>query len=445
MNGTEMTWWDEKWSRKWLEVANHDLLRITNPHWLQFDPPSCGQHLLFAFLYAVIMIPGIVGNCVVILLFFRSPSLRVPSNVINVNLALADLIMNLEAPILIKNSLDCGPKSFTVIGCKLYGLSGGLSGTVAIISISAMAIQRYISISRPFDCGRIINMRNCLIVVLFTWIYGFTFSFMPVIGFLNDYTPEGYLTACSFDYLGQDLMNKVFVLLIFSAAYVFPLLVIVTSYCLIILKVRNTQQRFLNALTGDSPDKLNSIHMSLKALKGHHQPQHPRRAGGTKPDTAASSKDPSPAHSSQSCPADIPVRPQSAASASSAYQQAMIDSKARTEMRLIRCAATLIFVWTVAWTPYATIALLGIFSDASLITPIRSMLPALFCKSASVIDPYIYSCSHPKYRSEIQSLLRKVRSGFRCGRARITRTVSISMSRRTSDPNTYSNHHSSRS
>lgn len=474
-----MSWWDERWSRKWLEVANHELLQMTNGHWLQFEPPSCDEHYFFAFLYAVIMIPGIFGNLVVILLFFQSPGLRIPANVLNVNLAIADLIMNLEAPILIKNSLACGPKDFSVLGCKLYGLSGGLSGSVAILSITGMAIQRYISISRPFDGGQLINMKNCLLVVLFTWVYGFTFAFMPVVGFLNKYVPEGYLTACSFDYMSRNTGNKFFVLLIFTAAYVLPLCTIVLSYGAIVLKVRRTQQRFLSVISANSPRKLSSIHMSLRlgnnslaaAAAADNPASMPRpkvqakkeevdsSLSGSSNSAAKENGTKSPTPSSHSCPAVLlpaegtsanarsptpglaamaemgrPLSAASAQSTGSAYQRSMIESKARTEMKLIRCAATLIAVWTIAWTPYATIALMGVFCpDSGLITPLTSMLPALFCKAASVVDPYIYSCSHPKYRSEIRSLVRRF-TGIFGRRRRTVPSLSISMSRRASAP-----------
>ena len=245
--------WDERWPRQWQQVASPDLLRIANGHWLSFQPPSCSMHLLFAFLYTIIMIPGILGNFIVIYLFFRCASLRIPANVINVNLALADLLMNLEAPILIRNSLDCGPRHFSPTACSLYGLSGGLSGSVAILSITAMAVQRCFSITRPFDCGSVINMRNCCLVIAGTWLYGGSLSMLPVLRVVRPYTPEGFLTACSFDYLSPDPMNRAFVLAFFVAAYVLPLLVIVTAYSVIICRVRTTQKRFLNAISADRP------------------------------------------------------------------------------------------------------------------------------------------------------------------------------------------------
>jgi hypothetical protein len=58
-------------------------------------------------------------------------------------------------------------------------------------------------------------------------------------------------------------------------------------------------------------------------------------------------------------------------------------------------------VWILAWTPYAVVTLIGTSGYANLLTPLTSMLPALFAKSAACIDPFIYSLNHPKIRHEI--------------------------------------------
>lgn len=55
----------------------------------------------------------------------------------------------------------------------------------------------------------------------------------------------------------------------------------------------------------------------------------------------------------------------------------------------------------IAWTPYSVVALLGISDYRTYVTPLSSMLPALFAKSAACVDPFIYALNHPKIRNEI--------------------------------------------
>nr|QYF06595.1 rhabdomeric opsin [Paramacrobiotus richtersi] len=61
--------------------------------------------------------------------------------------------------------------------------------------------------------------------------------------------------------------------------------------------------------------------------------------------------------------------------------------KQKKEIKTAKIAAVIITCWVLAWTPYAIVALLGIATNGSLLTPIASQLPALFCKTAAVYNP----------------------------------------------------------
>nr|QYF06610.1 rhabdomeric opsin [Macrobiotus pallari] len=59
----------------------------------------------------------------------------------------------------------------------------------------------------------------------------------------------------------------------------------------------------------------------------------------------------------------------------------------KREVKTAKIAAVIIGCWCIAWTPYAVVALIGIGTDGSYLTPIASQLPALFAKSAAVYNP----------------------------------------------------------
>lgn len=72
----------------------------------------------------------------------------------------------------------------------------------------------------------------------------------------------------------------------------------------------------------------------------------------------------------------------------------------------LRAAFTVLFVvclWTLSWTPYATIALLGITGNEKYISPLSSMIPALFCKTASCVDPFVYAVTNHRFRNELKN------------------------------------------
>uniref|UniRef100_A0A0A9W8I3 Opsin, ultraviolet-sensitive n=1 Tax=Lygus hesperus TaxID=30085 RepID=A0A0A9W8I3_LYGHE len=69
------------------------------------------------------------------------------------------------------------------------------------------------------------------------------------------------------------------------------------------------------------------------------------------------------------------------------------------EVRLAAVVLLVIAVWFLSWTPYATVALIGISGNRHILTPLGTMVPAVFCKTAATIDPFIYALSHPRFRN----------------------------------------------
>lgn len=84
--------------------------------------------------------------------------------------------------------------------------------------------------------------------------------------------------------------------------------------------------------------------------------------------------------------------------------------KNKTEMKLALIVMGVVGLWIVAWTPYAAISLLGIFGFEDYITPISSMFPALFAKTAACADPYLYAVTHPRFKAEVEKLFCSKRS-----------------------------------
>ena len=160
---------------------------------------------------------------------------------------------------------------------------------------------------------------------------------MPVFG-INQYVPEGFLTSCSFNYLSDDLGDRIFIMCFFVAAWCIPVFIICCCYIGIVKSVSETQRLFL-----------------------HHS--------------------------------------QSLNDKTSTDRN--VENQRKLEVKLAKISFCLISVWTISWTPYAIIALLGIFTDRSMLTPIMSMVPALFCKMASISDPFIYGLSNRQFKSEL--------------------------------------------
>lgn len=219
------------------------------------------------------------------------------------------------------------------------------------MTIAMMAMERLNSISRPLSPHSRLSMRRALVISTLIWIYSLIFSTPPVFQLFNRYVPEGYLTSCSFDYLSKDLVSRVYIFAFFTAAWIVPLTMIVTSYAGIIIAVERNETMFQK-----TQDKL-------------------------------------------------------CERASSVYRASLRDSRGRSikesgkmEMRLVKIVLSLIAFWILSWTPYAVIALLGLL-DQSYITPTSSMIPSLFAKLSSVVNPYLYGLGNPRFKREFKRKL----------------------------------------
>ena len=60
------------------------------------------------------------------------------------------------------------------------------------------------------------------------------------------------------------------------------------------------------------------------------------------------------------------------------------------ELKLGRMACSLMFVWMVAWTPYAVMTVWILFFDPKLITANIALIPTLCCKVSAALNAFIY-------------------------------------------------------
>lgn len=276
------------------------------------------------------------------------------------NLAISDFLIMSEIPIFIFNSIHRGPAlgeqgncilNFTSYRnhcfsvCRYYGFIGGLSGTVAICTLTAISIDRYYVIKYPLNM-RFTNLRAKVCVAI-SWLYGIVFSAIPLMDIgLGTYVPEGYLTSCSYDYLTEDYNARLFIFVFCIAAWVMPLILI--SYCyMTILSVVMAQKKFTGGI-------------GITTESTRHVKQ---------------------------------------------------TEKKKQEIRLAIVVFMVIGLWFAAWTPYTIVSLLGICGRKDLIQPFYSMIPALFCKTASCADPFVYAFTHQRFKTEIMKLFFKTNGG----------------------------------
>ncbi|CAH2039594.1 unnamed protein product, partial [Iphiclides podalirius] len=214
-------------------LTGADLAAIPE-HWLGYPAPPASAHTVLALVYVFFTAAALIGNGLVIFIFSTTKSLRTPSNLLVLQLAVLDFFMMCKAPIFIYNSANKGFAA-GVIGCQTFAFIGSCSGIGAGMTNACIAYDRHSTITRPLD-GRL-SRGKVLLMMVCVWIYTAPWAILPLLQIWGRFVPEGFLTSCTFDYLTDTFDNKLFVACIFTTSYVFPMSAIMYFYSGIVKQV----------------------------------------------------------------------------------------------------------------------------------------------------------------------------------------------------------------
>ncbi|XP_026171325.1 melanopsin-A-like [Mastacembelus armatus] len=202
------------------------------------DVPDHAHYTIGVIILAV-GITGIVGNSLVIYAFCRSRSLRTPSNIFIINLAITDFFMCLtQTPIFFITSMH-KRWIFGKKGCELYAFCGALFGICSMMTLMVIAVDRYMVITRPLASLGAMSRRKALSIAAVTWVYSMGWSLPPFFGW-SAYVPEGLMTSCSWDYMTFSPSVRSYTMLLFTFVFFIPLSIIIFCYCCIFRAIRHT-------------------------------------------------------------------------------------------------------------------------------------------------------------------------------------------------------------
>ncbi|XP_006165557.1 melanopsin [Tupaia chinensis] len=196
-------------------------------------------HYTLGTVILLVGLTGMLGNLTVIYTFCRSRGLRTPANMFIINLAVSDFLMSFtQAPVFFASSLY-KQWLFGETGCEFYAFCGALFGITSMITLTAIALDRYLVITRPLAAVGVVSKRRAALVLLGVWLYALAWSLPPFFGW-SAYVPEGLLTSCSWDYVTFTPSVRAYTMLLCCFVFFLPLLVIVYCYVFIFRAIRET-------------------------------------------------------------------------------------------------------------------------------------------------------------------------------------------------------------
>jgi len=132
------------------------------------------QDIVFAVLYSLIVLLGVVGNGLVIIIVRKTPSMHTTTNYLLMNLAVADLLTLLFCPGLYDYALSRVHLEgfWGDLICKLFAGNAIVPITinVAVLTVCTIAVERYLALLKPFRSNLRITEGKVKHVIAVLWI-----------------------------------------------------------------------------------------------------------------------------------------------------------------------------------------------------------------------------------------------------------------------------------
>jgi len=190
---------------------------------------------------------------------------------------------------------------------------------------------------------------------------------------------EGFLTSCSFNYLSRDLDSRVHMFILFVGGFGLPVLILCVFYSLMFYELKTKKKNLIQSFKIDQ--KKVTVRFNSEKETGQNviimiKPEHKNQN-------------------------KIKTNEKKANCASYLYKR---------ETKAARSSILIIFLFCIAWLPYAVITLFAQFGTniEDFINPYSTSFPAVFAKLSAISDPLVYTLSNKICRAYFKSVFKKV-------------------------------------
>ncbi|KAJ1107013.1 hypothetical protein NDU88_004410 [Pleurodeles waltl] len=181
---------------------------------------------------AVTALLAVTGNVFICMAVLLDKKLRTVTNYFLVSLATADTLVGaVGIPCAIM--LDIGVPQCSYYSCMMMICNLILFTMASVYGLLAIAVERYISILRPFQYASLMTTKKSLLFILACWVLALLTSLIPLMGWHKPFTPDD---DCLFDSLMYDSYMVYF---IFFACMLGPLCVMFFLYARIFMEIKH--------------------------------------------------------------------------------------------------------------------------------------------------------------------------------------------------------------
>ncbi|XP_049769023.1 pinopsin-like [Schistocerca cancellata] len=177
-------------------------------------------------------------------------ALWTPLNVILFNLVCSDFSVALLGNPLTLAAAVAHRWIFGRTMCVVYGFFMSLLGISSIATLTVLAFERYVMISRPFQARRL-SRRGAALLVAAIWLYSLLLTAPPLLGW-GDYVHEAANISCSVNWESRTLGATSYIVFLFAMGLVVPVAVISFSYLNIVRTLKKNTLRLGRATRAES-------------------------------------------------------------------------------------------------------------------------------------------------------------------------------------------------
>ncbi|XP_053567109.1 rhodopsin-like [Bombina bombina] len=233
-------------------VAQNMCIYIVEGPYLLLNLPLDAGTLFFPImlwqrLWCCYAILTVVGNVAVLATAVKCSSHLKSPELLSINLAVTDLGMALSIyPLAIASAWNHawlgGDQT-----CLYYALMGFLFGVASMMTLTAMAVIRYLVTASPRTNKHKIRRKSVYVLITCIWIYSLLWAIFPLLGW-GYYGPEPFGISCTIAW--SEFHNSTnglsFIVSMFILCTITPAVTIITCYTRITWKLHKVYQEIQN-------------------------------------------------------------------------------------------------------------------------------------------------------------------------------------------------------
>ncbi|EDO42611.1 predicted protein [Nematostella vectensis] len=160
-------------------MAEYNVSCFFYTRWVQESQITQTEFAIVGVLNGLTILPAVVLNALVLISIWRAPAFHIPAMVLLGNLALSDFAVGIIAQpaILIWSTLEFYVNEWPETYCRsavAFGLTSSMFGGVSLLSVTSIAIDRFLALQLHLRYQTIVNMKRTVYICVVIWVISFS-------------------------------------------------------------------------------------------------------------------------------------------------------------------------------------------------------------------------------------------------------------------------------